>query len=62
MRERKRSIETTHDTSERASERVSELFLLSCGELVTFHMRFLLRWPQVAVADLGILGAEGKKA
>ena len=32
------------------------------GELVTFHMRFLLRWPQVAVADLGILGAEGKKA
>lgn len=37
---------------------VSEL----SGELVTFHMRFLLRWPQVAVADLGILGAEGKKA
>ena len=31
-------------------------------ELVTFHMRFLLRGPQVAVADLGILGAEGKKA
>lgn len=59
-KEKVRSKQYTTRASERASEWAS--LFLSCGELVTFHMRFLLRWPQVAVADLGILGAEGKKA
>lgn len=50
-------------TREKIIKKKRNLICLPASELVTFHISFLLKGPQVAVADLGILlGAEGKNA